>query len=171
MPRAYWTIVSGVVFLAACMPAEQAPPPTATPQAAQPSAAQPSPAPALPPGATILSCTPIEDRPPPPGQVSLLQPFSLVLDRDGRPLQFVGTALPVRIPFAVAKIEPANGPPEMRVGAMIHYAAKDTAHEMYSALAIMKDGTYRLGVMVKTPEQSTNGLVNAGHGTCVGKPA
>jgi hypothetical protein len=42
---------------------------------------------------------------------------------------------------------------------------------MYTALAVMKNGTYQLGVMLKTPEQSTSGLVNAGHGTCVSKPA
>jgi hypothetical protein len=127
--------------------------------------------PPIPAGSTVIACTPIEDAKPPPGQVAIAQPFSLVLDPRGRPLEFIGGTLPAKIPFKVQTVEPAGGPPEMRVGAIIRYAARDTAHEMYTELAIMKDGTYRLGLVVKTPTQSTPGAVNAGHGTCVDRPA
>lgn len=170
------SIVAVAGFVAACAPVpQQAAPPAAAPAAATPAAALPAlprpPQPPIPPGSTVLACTPIEDAKPPPGQIAIAEPFSLVIDPSGRPLEFVGGVLPAKIPFQVAKIEPAAGPPEMRVGAVIHYAARDAAHEMYTALAVMKDGTYRLGLMVKTPTQSTNGPVYAGHGTCVDKRA
>jgi hypothetical protein len=172
-----WTIVALGGLLAACAaPPAETPPaaagtPAAAPQARAPQTSQPPQQFAVPAGSTVLSCTPIVDKPPPAGQTSVVQPFQLLLDPDSRPLQFVGSALPVRIPYQVDKIEPATGPPEMRVGAIIHYASKDPSSEMHAALAIMKDGAYRVGVEYKTPTQSSNGLVLAGHGTCVGKPA
>ncbi|HZK91868.1 MAG TPA: hypothetical protein VFC56_17130 [Stellaceae bacterium] len=167
-----WAIVLMFLLPAACAPAEQtaSPTPAASAQPAAP-AAQPDRQPAISAGSVVLACTPIEDRPPPHGQVGIAQPFSILLDRNDKPIAFVGGALPTKIPFKVASIDPAAGPPNLRVGAIIRYAAKDNANEMHTELAIMKDGSYRLGLMLKTPTQSTGGAVNIGHGTCVSKPA
>jgi hypothetical protein len=121
-------------------------------------------------GAIILACTPTEDRPPPAGQNNLAAPFFLRLDDSGKPVRFEGGTLPARIPFQVSKIEPAVGA-GVRVGAIIHYLAKDAQHEMYTALAIMQDGNYRIGVMLKVPPQTTAALTFSAHGSCVAKPA
>jgi hypothetical protein len=162
----------------ACSPVQQAAsssaPPAASPSptagTADPPAATPQPV-SIPPGSVVLACTPIEDHQYPAGQVGVAQPFSLLLDRNDHPLGFLG-ALPVRIPFKVEKIEQATAaPPQLRVGAVIHYAANDAEHQMYTALAVMKDGTYRLEIVLKTPQQPTLVPADAGHGTCVSKPA
>jgi len=159
--------IFAALLLASCSPVQQAAGPSAASAASPQAASQPTPS----AGGTLLACTPIEDRAPPAGQVSVAQPFVLRLDRYGRPVRFEGSALPARIPFQVDKIEPATGPQGLRVGAVIHYAAKDTQHEMYTTLAIMNDGTYQIGVMLRTPTQSMNAPAFAGHGTCVSKPA
>ena len=174
-----WAIISILLPLAACaVPAEPAgtaaaPAPQATPQAtaSPPQAAQPAKPVAIPSGSVVLACTPIEDRPPPSGQAPLTQSFSILVDASNRPLAFVGGTLPAKIPYQVASIDPAAGPPQVRVGAIIRYAAKDRQSEMHTELAIMKDGTYLLGLMLKTPTQSTGGTINIGHGTCVARPA
>ena len=179
-----WAVAAILLPLAACaVPAEPAgtaaaPPPQAVAQAAPqpanvspPPAAQPAKPVAIPAGSVVIACTPIEDRPPPNGQTSLAQPFSILVDPNNRPIAFVGGALPAKVPYQVASIDPAAGPPQVRVGAIIRYAAKDKQSEMHTELAIMKDGTYLLGLMLKTPTQSTGGTINIGHGTCVTKPA
>lgn len=187
MERIRFVILAGALSLAACAPVGQpgapaaAPTPAAQAPAAQtpattasavPGAQPPVPhAAPIPAGSTVVNCTPIADVKPPPGQVAIAQPFSLVLDPRGRPLEFINGTLPAKIPFKVQSVEAASGPPEMRVGAVIRYAARDAEHAMSTELAIMKDGTYRLGLTVKTPQQSTPGPVNAGHGTCVDRPA
>jgi hypothetical protein len=113
---------------------------------------------------------PDRGRPPPAGQNNLAAPFFLRLDDSGKPVRFEGGTLPARIPFQVSKIEPAVGA-GVRVGAIIHYLAKDAQHEMYTALAIMQDGNYRIGVMLKVPPQTTAALTFSAHGSCVAKPA
>jgi hypothetical protein len=172
-------IVFAGLLLASCGASQQTASPSPAPTSAAPGAAaaapssaaqSPQPAARVSSG-TILACTPIEDRQPAAGQVGIAQPFFLLLDGNDRPIRFEGGTLPAKIPFRVDKIEPAAGLPGLRVGAIIRYAAKDTQHEMYTTLAIMKDGTYQLGLMVRTPTQSTGGPVYAGHGTCVGKAA
>ena len=175
--------ISLFLLLAACAPAEQAGSPAAVASAAASPALHPvAPAaeaaaapqaqpPKAPPGSVVLACTPIEDRPPPNGQTPLARPFSILLDPSNRPIAFVGGTLPAKIPYKVASIDQAKGPPQVRVGAIIRYAARDQQSEMHTELAIMQDGTYRLGLMLKTPTQSTGGAVDIGHGTCVSKPA
>jgi hypothetical protein len=164
-------VMLAAMLLVSCAQAEQ----SAAPAPAAPTAAPaPAPAagqPAAAAGGTILACTPAEDRPPPAGQNNVATPFFLRLDNSGKPVRFEGGTLPARIPFQVSKVEPAVGMPGLRVGAIIHYAAKDAQHEMYTALAIMQDGSYRIGVMLKVPPQTTAALAFSAHGTCVAKPA
>ena len=182
MLRARWTLLAASSLLAACntaSPAQNAEPAAAagstveaSPNAAAPAAAKPAQQFAVPAGSTILSCTPIEDKrlPLPDGQISQVQPFQVLVDPTGRPLQFVG-ALPVRIPFQMERIDQVAGPAQLRVGAIIRYASRDATSEMHASVAIMKDNAYRVGVEYKTPTKSTNGTVIVGHGTCVSKPA
>jgi hypothetical protein len=170
-------LMLAAMLLGSCAPAEQsAAPAPAAPTAASVHTPGQAPAaaagqPAAVTGGTILACTPVEGRPPSAAQSNLAMPFFLRLDDSGRPVRFEGGTLPVRIPFQVSKIEPAVGMPGLRVGAMIHYAAKDAQHEMYTALAIMQDGSYRIGVMLKVPPQTAAALAYSAHGTCVAKPA
>jgi hypothetical protein len=167
-----WPAVTlAAMLLVSCAPAEQsaAPAPAAPTTASAPAPAAGQPAAAA--GGIILACTPAEDRPPAAGQNNLATPFFLRLDASGKPVRFEGGTLPARIPYQVSTIEPAVGMPGLQVGAMIHYAAKDAQHEMYTALAIMQDGSYRIGVMVKVPPQTTAALAFSAHGSCVAKPA
>jgi hypothetical protein len=184
-------MISAALMLAGCAPdgqptapatppapiaaaAPQLTPPAAVPpQAAAPRPVAPAAQPGqpAPPGSVILACTPISQRPPPQGEQNLAQPFSILLDRNDHPLAFVGGVLPARIPYQVSRIDPAGGPPQVRIGAIIRYAAKDANSEMRTELAIMKDNTYRLGLMLKTPTQSTGGTVDIAHGTCTSRPA
>lgn len=159
-----WTMLPILMLPVACAP-------TGHPDSPAAPAAQPASPLAVPPGSVVLACTPTQDRPPPNGQQYLAQPFQILLDPDNRPIAFMGGTLPANIPYQVASIDPAAGPADMRVGAIINYAARDSQHEMRTELAIMKDGSYRLGLMLKTPTQSTGGAVIIGRGTCVGKPA
>jgi hypothetical protein len=158
-PRIRGLVMLAAMLLVSCAPAEQSAAPA--PAAGKATGAA---------GAIILACTPTEDRPPPAGQNNLAAPFFLRLDDSGKPVRFEGGTLPARIPFQVSKIEPAVGA-GVRVGAIIHYLAKDAQHEMYTALAIMQDGNYRIGVMLKVPPQTTAALTFSAHGSCVAKPA
>lgn len=130
----------------------------------------------LPVGSIVFVCTPTPPRNPPSnGQRNIAQPFSLVVDGNDRPVEFLDGKYPLALNLKVAKIyvnTAAQGlPATARVGVIIYYAATDAEHEAYSILAIMKDRSYKVGLMIRTPTAFTSAPIDAGRGTCVSAPA